>query len=201
MALARAMSQDGFRGLVRRYEPAVMDRIYDLVRDTDLTDDVLQTTWEKAFAALRKAEPRNFKAWVLRIAYNAAIDELRKKRPDSAPLDVDTDPTAHGSSAFAAPVEGRAASKEARLTWREIEVRKALNELPRNQHRCLYLQFFEGRSVEEIARFLGMPPGTVKTHLHRGKESLERILGPKAEILLSDTISGDPFYTPPPDHS
>jgi RNA polymerase sigma-70 factor (ECF subfamily) len=201
MELAREWRQEGFLGLVRRYEPAVSERIHDLVRDQDLTDDLLQTTWEKAFAALQKTEPRNFKAWVLRIAYNAAIDELRKKRPDTAPLEVNSDPTARGSAAFAAPVEGRAASNEAKLTWRELEVRTALRELPRHQHRCLYLQFFEDRTVEEIAQFLHLPPGTVKTHLFRGKENLERILGTKAHLLLSNSTSSDPFYTPPPDQS
>lgn len=200
VTLARQFREEGFRGIVRRYEPAVKERIYDLVRDHDLTDDLTQTTWDKAFALLHTHDPdRKFSAWLLRIAYNTTIDHLRRKRPDTLPLHntfFEITPPNGRYRMPAAPILGRMVSREHRLSARDRALKQALRQLSRDQRRCIILRFSDTRSFEDIARRLGLPVGTVKTHVRRGLEKLRTIFDPMAASLLSDSAPSDPFYSP-----
>lgn len=202
VALARQLREEGFRGIVRRYEPAVKERIYDLVRDHDLTDDLTQITWDKAFAALHTHDPdRKLSAWLVRIASNVTIDHLRQKRPPTFSLSdalAENTPPPGRQKAPAAPVAGRAASLEAKIEERRRAIRQALRQLSRDQRRCIILRYSDTRSFEDIARRLGLPVGTVKTHVHRGVEKLRTILDPEAAWLLYNSAPSDPFYSPAP---
>ena len=59
---------------------------------------------------------------------------------------------------------------------RAVLLREALDELDRRYKDVIFVVYVEGRRVEEAARILGIPSGTVKTRLMRGRQALKRIL-------------------------
>lgn len=62
-------------------------------------------------------------------------------------------------------------SPETADAWREVR------RLPKRQAQAIALKYLEDRPVDEIAEILGTSPGTIKTHLRRGRETLARRLG------------------------
>lgn len=196
--LARDNHEKGFRGIVRRYEREVMERIYDLVRDYDVTNDLAQETWVRAFAAIRERDPpRNLRPWLLRIAYNTTIDHLRRKRPDAVPLEQDAFEITPGNGGYRPPLarfEGRTRSREARRSARDDAIERALSALPPEQRVCVVLRYWKKQSYEEIARSEGIPVGTAKTRARRGRETLRALLDQQAESWLIDSWSYDPYY-------
>ena len=198
VALARQGCEEGYREPVRRYTPSVYNRIHDLVRDHDLAEDLTQDTFVKALAALDRHDPnRRFSAWIARIAFNTAIDHFRCKRLDTLPLSntPETTPPPGTFRAPAAPARGRTERREAKQKACSRALKRAIRQLPRDQRRCVRLRFFEQRSHDEIAQLLRLPPGTVKTHIHRAMNNLELMLDPHAASWLADSPT-DPFYTP-----
>jgi len=67
-------------------------------------------------------------------------------------------------------------------TYADEPVRVAVRGLPLRQRQCVVLRFYEDLSVDQIARDLGMRPGTVKSHLHRALVTLERRLAEGAHL-------------------
>ncbi len=90
-------------------------------------------------------------AWVMRVATNLALDQLRKKRVYADP------PTA--------------AELEETVTDRTI-VRSSIAKLPRRQREVVAMRFLADMPEDEVARVLGVTTGSVKTHLHRALTSL-----------------------------
>ena len=99
IARARAGDDDAIHALYVRYAGVVGRYVFTLLLDRDAADDVTQTTFLKLLTSLELYEERDatFEAWLLRIARNAAFDELRKRRgflaydeeQTSAPIRVD----------------------------------------------------------------------------------------------------------------
>jgi RNA polymerase sigma-70 factor (sigma-E family) len=90
-------------------------------------------------------------AWILRVAVNLALDQVRKKRAWS-------------------PVRA-ARDTQADVTERDALV-SSLRRLPRRQQEVVVLRYVADHSEEEVARALGISVGTVKTHLHRAMPRL-----------------------------
>lgn len=190
--------EEGFRGLVDRYGPAVFRRIDEIVHDQDVAEDLWMATFAKVFGSLHRHQPdRRLSAWIGRIAYNTAIDYVRRQKHNTERLTQDTPPP-EIQRALAAPVTGRAERKEARRVASTQALNQAIERLTPNQRQCITLRFFEGKTPNEIAALLGMPAGTVKTHIHRGLNGLQNQLDPGDIWWLYDSPS-DPFYSPLPD--
>ncbi|MFP3900240.1 MAG: sigma factor-like helix-turn-helix DNA-binding protein, partial [Acidimicrobiia bacterium] len=64
-----------------------------------------------------------------------------------------------------------------RLPGDDLEVWEAVRALPARQAQAIALHYLDDRSVDEVAHVLGCAPGSVKTHLHRGRVTLARALG------------------------
>src|SRR5438874_13484728 len=77
---ARAGDRAAFEELVRRTSRLAFARLYLETGDTHLAEDLLQETLLRAYRSLRElADPRGFRAWLLRIAQNTAIDAARSR--------------------------------------------------------------------------------------------------------------------------
>jgi RNA polymerase sigma-70 factor (ECF subfamily) len=188
--------EDGRRGLMERYGPAVYHCALKIVRDPDIAKDIMQETFITAFRALDGHDPkRKFSAWILRIATNKAIDHRRRKRLDTVSLPLNTPPPGI-QDAFRAPVARRAQRQEEKLNERARVLEDAIDQLPVKQARCIRLRFYENQTPKQIARRLRIPVGTVKTHIHRGLNNLQETLDPGDLWWLHSDSSG-PFYTPP----
>ena len=134
--------------------------------DTDAADAT-----QEALLAIVRGLPRfdgrsAFGTWAYRVATNACLDELRrrKRRPEPAP----EDPTA-------AQLDGDPADVALR-----IDVDAALRRLPVDFRAAVVLRDLTGLDYAEIAEVLGLPSGTVKSRIARGRAALVPLLGNQA---------------------
>jgi RNA polymerase sigma-70 factor (ECF subfamily) len=165
-------NSDAFDELVRRHE----DRIFALaLRMLGQRADALEATQETFIAAFRRAGSFRgdsaFGTWLYRIGINACKDALRKRRD----LLLDDE---GGSPEIASPE-----SVEQQVTSR-IDVRRALTTLSEDYREAVVMHDLGGIPYEEIARLTGVPIGTVKSRISRGRrmlaEALEHSPGPQA---------------------
>ena len=105
-----------------------------------------------------------FSTWVYRIATNAALDEVRRIRRRPTPTDID--------ATFVLPVADGTGAVEA-----QMDVAQALALLPEEYRATLVLRHVADLDYEEIAEIQGVPVGTVRSRLARGRTQLANILG------------------------
>lgn len=169
VAQTLAGRREAFGTLVERYDRAIYHLAYRTLRDQEEARDAAQEAFFKAYRSLHTFKPgAKFSTWLFAIAYHGCCDRLsRRKRFSSEELPERAD-TAAG------PESEAIASDEAR------RLRAAIAELPEKYRSVITLYHLQGRQYEEIAQVLGVPMGTVKTHLFRAKEQLRRILNEQA---------------------
>jgi len=105
-----------------------------------------------------------FSTWVYRIATNAALDEVRRIRRRPTPTDID--------ATFVLPVADGTGAVEA-----QMDVAQALALLPEEYRTTMVLRHVADLDYEEIAEIQGVPVGTVRSRLARGRTQLANILG------------------------
>ena len=156
---------DAFAALVERYDRAVYHLAYRTMRDEEEAKDVTQEAFFKAYRSLKTFKPgAKFSTWIFAITYHACCDRLnRRKRYSNEELPDRADPGP-------GPADSAIASDEAR------RLRQAIAQLPEKYRTVVTLYHLQGKQYEEIATVLGIPVGTVKTHLFRAKEQLRRML-------------------------
>jgi RNA polymerase sigma-70 factor (ECF subfamily) len=175
VAQALAGSEDACRVLVERHSRPVLTLIARMVRDQGVAEELAQDAFVKAFAALRSFDPSyKFSNWMLRIAHNVAIDHLRKARP--AVVSMDADDSGRGlADVVADGREPSAFERALRQDFRE-DLESALARLRPEFRRLVVMRYIEDLSYEDIAEVVGLPLGTVKSHLHRARAALGRLL-------------------------
>jgi RNA polymerase sigma-70 factor, ECF subfamily len=177
---ARDGRERAFRELIGRYQRPVFSLIYRLVRDRERAEDLAQETFIKVLNALDRYKPEyKFSSWIFKIAHNTALDQLRRKEPDT--LSLDGSPHARTAAEIEAttitPESGGENPEEYTLNRQlGVEIEQAVSTLRPEYRTAILLCHVEGRAYDEIAEIMGVPLGTVKTYIHRGrKELMERL--------------------------
>jgi len=169
--LSRSSAGDtaAFGLLYDRHRRAAFGRAYGILGEPDTAEDVVQdaffTLWRNA--GVYDVERGSVRALLLTIVHHRAIDKIRHRREDfyDTPDVADIADVADGALI--------AATKEATF-W---EVRDALLRLPPEQRSVVTLAYVGGYTHDEIARLLGLAPGTVKSRVRLGLNKLRRYLG------------------------
>ena len=172
-----AGAEDVFAVLVRRYQARIHSHVSRMLGNRDDGLDLTQEVFLKVFQALNRYNPEfKFSTWLFRIAGNAAIDQLRKKRPRTVPLEVKAPDGSVSSSEYKSDEPdpfGRLRNVE-----RGTAIDRAISDLPPEFRELIALRHFGGLSYEEIAQIKKMPLGTVKNKLFRARAVLkERLAG------------------------
>jgi len=161
---------------VRRHAGRVVGVAFAIVGDHAIAEDVGQETFWRAWRAAGSYDPRRGtgEAWLLAIARNAAIDQVRVRRPQPF------DPTLLAS--ICGPDDDRAGSPdEVAVAYDEAaQVRDALATLPAEQRRALVLAAVGGRTAADISTSEGVPLGTAKTRIRTGLRRLRVALEEEA---------------------
>jgi len=176
---ARTGDETAFAALVRRYQGLVFAVAHRLLGDRDAAEDITQETFIRAYLSLDRFRGTNFRAWVLLIAHNAALDYLRAvRRHPHLPLERAPEQRSETGVTLQVEQQGLVAALEA-----------ALAALPLEQRTVVVLVDVEGLSYEEAAEVLGVPVGTVKSRLARARVRLRASLeaDPRARELLELT--------------
>lgn len=147
------------------------------LRDRSQAFDCAQDVMIQVAQSLSGFERRSqFRTW-LYVIVRRTIGRFRRqlqRRESFFAREVD-------AAAGDAQHEGGSAPPDAELLMQRKEtlsrVVAAMDELPTMQRSVLYLHYFEDCGVERCAERLGVTPGTIKTHLHRGRERLRKLLG------------------------
>ena len=147
-----------------------------LVGDAQSAEDVLQDVLAKAISALRSDAPptRNLAAWLYRVAYNAAMDHHRARRP-SEPLDDEL------AELLPAPQADPGLAGAALADC----VRPLLSNLPEAYRAVVHASELEGRPLREIAEAHGISVDAAKQRASRGRRQLRDELLRCCEVALS----------------
>lgn len=176
----RAQNGDNaaFETLALRYQDRLYNLCYRMLGNDADAQDVTQAALFKAYQALARFEARaGFYTWMYRIAMNLAISTRRaRKRPAltlhrSDPERPDHDPAATGTDV----------SQAAETAELHERLAAALNELDEDFRAAVVLKDVEGLDYATIAEILGVPVGTVKSRIHRGRMTLRAMLDGEQE--------------------
>ena len=174
VALAREGDSDAFRSLVDRHSRAVYRLAHRMTGSPQDAEDVVQETFLKAYRQLGRFESRaNFSTWLHRIAVNCSIDLIRSRRAryDHASTD-DLNPMEQPEADVPNP-ERLAASEQI-----ERKVAAAMTELSPLERAAFTLRHYEGRSIAEIGRTLGLGTSATKHSVFRAVRKLRAALEP-----------------------
>lgn len=160
--------QAAFAQLMHRYAGAVYNLTYRMLGNAQDAEDATQEIFLRAYTRLESFDRnRRFSTWLLSIASNYCIDQLRRRRFAWLTLD---DVAFWMQSTDAGP-ERSAIQKE----QQEI-IQRALQHLPDNYRLVAVLRYLHDMSYDEIARTTGLTESTVKTRLHRSRNMLAEAL-------------------------
>ena len=162
--LGQAGDRRAFSRLVRRYQDRVYRFVLRMVNSHDEALELTQDTFINAWQALPDWRPdAEFRTWLFRIASNAAMDCLRRRKVvEFVALEEEYD----------APAEGPGPEAQLQTKQRLVALESALARLPPDQREILLLREVEDMSYAEIGATLGINEGTVKSRLARAREAL-----------------------------
>jgi RNA polymerase sigma-70 factor (ECF subfamily) len=168
--LVRVAERDrqAFEALYQRYVRSVFGLALRRLRDRQRAEDAVQETFTAVWRSASSYRPERGPAapWLYAVARNAIVDRMRAK----------TEPAAEAPD-LASPDPGPSDRAEASfVAWR---VHRALEELPQKEREVVELAYWSGLSQSEVAEFLHIPLGTVKT---RTRSALAR---------LADVLEGE----------
>jgi len=182
--------QHRFAELVDRYQTQIVNYVCRMLGNYEDAVDLSQDVFLKAYSALESYRPQYpFPAWLFRIARNAAIDEIRKRRLATVSLDA---PMEFDDGSTPREVESSGLDPEDSYLGVEFATRvsAAIDELPEKYREPIVLRHAGELSYEEIAEALELPIGTVKTRIFRARDALRQSLGDLFENESTDPQSG-----------
>ena len=181
--LSRQGDLQAFNQLVLAYQDQVYGLCLRMLGAQQPAEDVTQEAFISAYRNVRRMRGPSVKSWLLRIASNACIDELRRRqrRPQiSIDYRRDSDET---ETSFDVPDSTPGPEQ---LALRQ-ELRSALQlellELPPDQRLAIVLCDIEGLAYEEVAEAMGTSVGTVKSRISRGRARLREAIESKPELF------------------
>jgi RNA polymerase sigma-70 factor (ECF subfamily) len=158
-----------FEGIVRRWQGPLINLAYRFCHDRARAEEMAQEAFLRCYRGLAQwRKDAAFSTWLFSLATNLYCSELRRSTRTLALDDVPE------------PNDFRACDGGLEEDNRDQAVRRAVLNLPAKYREALILFYFHGMSVETAARSLGLPEGTVKARLSRGRE----ILRGKLPLLL-----------------
>lgn len=194
VGLARQGDESAVRILVQRYNRRLYRVARAVVRNDAEAEDIVQEAQMNAFASLdRFRGDSSFSTWITRIALNAALGRVRRRRETVGLEAIER----HGEAArvvvlpFAQSIPNPEQAM-ARLQVREL-LEHAVEDLPEPFRIVLILRDVEDLSIDETAVQLGIKQATVKTRLHRARKLMRESLAEKMSATLPDLF---PFAGP-----
>ena len=159
---AKPEGRQAFAVLVNRHQSEIRCSLRRLTRgNAALADDLAQETFIRAWRSLADFRgDSSFRTWLYRIAYRSFLSEVRRHQPDTEEV---------AEHHAVAPDES-----ESRAFMDDFDA--ALRQLSPAQRDAVHFALQRGFSHPEIADIMGLPIGTVKTHVLRGRHKLQELL-------------------------
>lgn len=164
-----------YNEIVSRYKDRLTNYIYRYVGSYDECDDIVQDTFVKVYVSKHLyKEIAKFSTWIYTIAINLAKTRLVKqqKYKTFSISDVYDDE----NKDFDIPDGGYTPDVDANSKFISAHIQKALDKINENYRELVVLRDVEEFSYEEIVDMTGLPMGTVKSRINRGREKLQELL-------------------------
>ncbi len=162
--------EEAWAAIVRQHRRKVFSVAYKFVGRHDEAEDLTQDVFLKIFRSLNTFDRRaNFQTWLISVSRNLCIDHYRKVRKEREMIDRDVDA---GQLTPVSKTPGPHVSLERRD--RRAFLRRAFDGLPPSLRTAVLLRDIQEYSYQEIADRLGLPEGTVKSRINRGRLELAR---------------------------
>ncbi|MEM8963226.1 MAG: sigma-70 family RNA polymerase sigma factor [Acidobacteriota bacterium] len=170
--------RDRFADLVRRYQGRLVNYLFRMLRNEADAHDLAQDVFFKIYEALDRFDDRyRFSTWLFRVAQNAAIDRIRKRRLKV--VSIHRDDEENGD--WELPSGGPTPYHDSRNVERGQAIVAAIAQLPGEYRELIEMRHYGEMSYDDIATLKEMPLGTVKNKLFRGRQMLKEKL---AEFLV-----------------
>jgi len=158
--------QGAFEDLYRRYARPVFGLALRRLGDRGRAEDAVQETFASIWRSAASYRPERGPGapWLYAVARNAIVDRARARSetPGDVPDEAANEP---------GPPD------RAEQSWVAWRVHRALEELPEREREVIALAYWSGLSQSEVAEFLGVPLGTVKTRTRSALARLANLLG------------------------
>jgi RNA polymerase sigma-70 factor (ECF subfamily) len=157
----------------------LVNYLYRIVRSLDDAHDLAQEVFIRVYQALDRYDSQyRFSTWLFRVAQNAAIDVLRKRRVQLVPISRRPDEGGEPGADLDLPSDDPSALQQMESQELVGEVRQAIDALPWEYRELILLRHYGELAYEEIADLKQMPLGTVKNKLFRARQMLKQHLQP-----------------------
>ena len=165
MILLKQQSRDAFEYLYRNYSAVLYGIVKRVIYDDHIAQDVLQEVFVKVWSNIERYEPSKGRlyTWMINIARNAAIDKLRSKG------EIMKGKIQTGDDIVINNQKGTTEQKTD-----TIGVRAAVAELEPEYRSIVELAYFNGYTLDDISKTLGVPLGTVKTRMRHAMKVLRK---------------------------
>lgn len=175
-------NSDAFQALVRRYEDRVFNLCLRMVNDEVESADLTQEVFLKVYRSIGNYQHNHaFYTWVYRIAVNACIDCLRKRKRHAHTISLCiAGREDQGDGGRELDIPDASGIPDALLEQAQLrdKMMEAIGQLSEKLRTIILLKEVEGFTYEEISDVLECSRGTVKSRLFRARERLREILGP-----------------------
>jgi RNA polymerase sigma-70 factor, ECF subfamily len=178
VALARDGDSEAFQALVECHSRTVYRLAHRMTGNAADAEDVVQETFLKAYRQLGRFESRaNFSTWLHRIAVNCSIDLIRSRPHREAGHDMaDLEEMGPGD---AEPPAGHKTPERLMLSTEVHDrIASAMSALSRRERAAFVLRHFEGHSIEDISRSLGLKANATKHSIFRAVRKMRAALEP-----------------------
>jgi RNA polymerase sigma-70 factor, ECF subfamily len=166
---------EAFSELVVRYKDKLVNFLYRYTGDRDEAEDLAQDAFVKLYRSKHLyKEIAKFSTWFYTIAINTAKTDARKKNRYNTMSISDYDP--ENEKDYEIPANALAPDEVANASLEHHYIQKAIDSLEESFKEVIVLRDVEDLDYEEIAQVTGLPLGTVKSRINRGREKLKKIL-------------------------
>lgn len=155
--LASGRRTEAFEALLLAYQDKVFRLCYSMLGDGAQAEDAAQESFLRIWKSMDRYRGESaLGTWIFSITRNVCLTAISKR-------------------AWSAPIEA-AERRAPDPPDRQRDILRLVRQLPDNYRQVVMLFYMEGRSYDEVARMLGVPVGTVKTHLHRARQQLATMM-------------------------
>ena len=162
------MTKEQFIELIAREQESLRRFLRGLCRGDDFrADDIAQETLLKAYLSFERFEGKSkFSTWLFRIAFNCWYDAQKTAGKESEWFSLEDCPLGDDMS--------RKPDVEVKHEYQQLYM--AIGDLPLQEQTVILLFYMEDKSIKEIEIITGMPSGTIRSHLSRGRRHLKEYL-------------------------
>lgn len=171
--------QQAYALLLNKYKNSLMFTVLKMINNRDDAEDITMQAFTKAFKSLDTYNDEYaFSTWLFKIASNASIDFLRKRRLPTTSLDKNMNSEDDIGTSFSQNILDTELDPEEKyvLKQRNKLMQEVVESMNPKYRELIKMRFFEELKYEEIAKILDIPLGTVKVRLSRAKSLLTEIL-------------------------